>query len=727
MTQWNKADWALAMGKRGFHVFTLGDNDKLPRHKGWQAEATNDPAKIKSLWEKHPTANIGIFTSKYGNDNALMVVDVDMKAGRNGDATMKQLSDDGFAFPPTCYQMTPTGGKHIIYKTAKPLKQSAGKLGTGLDTRSRGGYIVAAGSTIDGKPYTWHKGDMAELPDWLLTKFTVNTEPLRLSVALSAEDKARAKANAAIYLTTAPIPLEGERNDTAFRVAAQIKDMGCDEIDCQDLMIGWNDALDAPLSEDELALVINSAYKNSQNDQGTKSSSAYGFGHEDKPQEEKIENPFDEFNKKFAFVVAGGGHHILWETTDERGKFRLVHLQEPTFHKMLAAQTMQIDKKIHPISKLWIAWEGCRRYEGLVFRPQQDIDPRFYNLWRGFAYEPLKAGEYIDPEWQIALDQFLEHAFVNVCARDEKLFKWLMAFFAHMVQRPWEKPLVALVFKGRKGVGKNALLERVGALFGSHFIVADDNRYLVSNFNVHLESCIFMVLDEACWGGDKATEGRLKGLITGSQHIIEPKGLEVYKVDNLTRVAVIGNERWLVPATEDERRYAVFNIGEGRMRDIEFFSSMKRRMEASGYRLLLTHLLKYDITGLQLNMAPMTQGLIDQKHASLDAFDQWWFDCLSEGTLVSAAATEVNMSEMGYAMFRNAFFNYARMRQIRSRLPDETTIKNTMAKLAPSLKLIRLADGSAIYKSPGLHALRRDWEKHIGMPLKWEGELECLT
>jgi hypothetical protein len=90
-------------------------------------------------------------------------------------------------------------------------------------------------------------------------------------------------------------------------------------------------------------------------------------------------------------------------------------------------------------------------------------------------------------------------------------------------------------------------------------------------------------LDEAFWSGDKQAEGVLKDLITGRDHVIEHKGKEPYSVANKTRVVIIGNEDWLIPASHDERRFAFFDVGDGRKQDRAFFQSMREGMEAGGY------------------------------------------------------------------------------------------------------------------------------------------------
>lgn len=736
MSKKTKLEWALQHAAAGFWVFRIVENGKTPKYKGWQIEATRDPEEIEELWSgKDVNANVGAFTSKFGDDGkALLVVDVDNKNGKCGDDTLFDLDMSGSPFPATYENITPTGGRHVVYVADKAVKQGANVLGDGLDIRSRGGYIVMAGSTIHHAFYVGNKNSVKPAPGWLYSKLLLSTNTAaKMKIDKTKINPELAMQRALKYLEDAPVPEAGERNDTAFRVACELKDRGIEEAICFELMSEWNDALEEPLEHGELETVIGSAYKSGQNEIGAKAAEVVF----DKVEKKKKKNPILELNDKFALAIAGGGHHILWETTDVKGNFHLDHLNEQSFHKMLAHKTIALgDGKRSAISKLWINDPEARRYEGLVFAPAREVDPRFYNMWRGYPFEPLTAGETIEPEWQDALDKFLEHALLNVCNGDEKLFAYLMGYFAHMVQRPWEKPLVSLVFKGRKGVGKNALVERVAALIAPHYVIADDRRYLTSNFNGHLESCVLMILDEAFWSGDKEAEGKLKGLITGQHHNIEHKGKESFKVDNLTRIVILGNEEWLVPATHDERRFAVFSVGDGRKQDRAFFAAMRKGMEMGGYRLLMTYMMNYDLSNFDVNDAPMTQGLIDQKHASLEPLEQWWLDCLTEGYLVGSVARGIDFAEINTETFRNAFIEYAKRRMIRARLPDERQIGRTLATIARSMvrKKTRIGGETGhVYRSKGLDALRRDWEKYVGATIKWpsndddEGELECLT
>lgn len=714
---------ARRLVEMGFYLFPCLKNDKRPAVSGWQEKATQDMSLIED-WFLHSDFNIGISTSKFGDGKAVVVVDVDDKGDKRGSDELFKLELQGYEFPCTFEQATPSGGKHLIYISDKPCKQGVSVLGPGLDIRSQGGYIVGPGSEIDGRKYAQINGHgtLSAAPDWLVHKLGQAVRVERhAGVQLDGVDSGRAVARAIEWLKTAPAAIEGQGGDhTTFRVACQLKDFGVDEDTALTVLADhWNERCQPPWDEAELEDKIKNAYRYGREPVGAIAPEAVFEAAAAPEVAEEGAHPFDVMNKEFAYIKKGA--FILQETTDHKGTWTNVHLSQDELHGWYANKTMQIGDKRAPISKLWIQSERRREYEAVVFAPEQDRGPRWYNLWQGFTVAPAATGDHP------AVTAFKEHALTNVCGGDEKLCHWLLGFFAHIVQRPWEKPLVALVFKGRKGTGKNALVERVGALFKPHFFVADDDRYLLSNFNSHLESCLFLVLDEAAWAGDKRAEGRLKGLITGADHNIERKGKEPYKVDNLTRTAIIGNEDWLVPASADERRFAVFNVGDGRRQDRQFFHDMRVGMEKGGYAHLLRFLLDYDISGLDVNEAPKTVGLTDQKLASLDGESQWWFSCLYEGRILEGDFGGEWPERVPSNRMYQAFERYARKRNIRSRLPSETQFVSKLKKFAPAMTYKKArpdnpGDTTYAFFNPGLKKLRKDWEQHLNSTVDWNEE-----
>ena len=714
---------AQLLAAAGFDIFPCEKNGKLPVIKGFPERATRDPKQVeKWLGGNNAGRNYGVSTSRYGDGKALLVVDVDDKDGRTGSATILQLEMQGFELPRTFEQSTPSGGRHLIYWVDEAVKQSANAIGSGVDIRSRGGYIVGPGSSINGNSYTVIAGPehIQRAPQWLIDRIGVaDTRPAKAKEVLPGIDPDRAVSRARKYLTNeAPIGQAGDRNDTAFRVAARLKDFGCTPEQATELLHEWNETCEPPLDDGEVEHCVRSAYTYGKEPQGA-SAPEVKFQKVEQPEGAKaVGHPLDELNKEFAYVKSGSC--ILHDTRDHNGRPITQRMSVAEFRYWLANKQFQAGKRTVSLADAWMEYSNRRQYDAVVFAPERQLGPRFYNLWRGFKYKPAARANHP------GLTMFLDHALRNVCNGDEKEFKWLMGYFAHMVQRPWEKPLVALVFQGGKGVGKNALIERVGELFGVHAIVADNDRYLLSNFNGHMESCILLVLDEASWAGDKRAEGRMKGLITGSQHNIEHKGKEAYQVENLLRLVIIGNEAWLVPASQDERRFAVFCVGEGNKQDRKFFHDMRTLLEKDGYPHLLRYLLDYDLTDIDVNQAPNNKALAMQKRHSASPVEQWWMDCLYENQLCGAGFDGAIPDAFCPRRLYAAFKVWALDRNIRARGPTVKEFKEFFTRAAPSLVFKKITEtrrerGDMTYQfhNPGIDLLRADWDKYLGVENDW--------
>lgn len=106
-----KVSLALSYASRGWHVFpiTKGTTNK-PRVK-WGTAATTNAKTIKEWWKAWPDDNIGLACGPSG----LCVVDVDMKKGKNGQATLDALELDYGQLPHTLSAVTPSGGTHLYF------------------------------------------------------------------------------------------------------------------------------------------------------------------------------------------------------------------------------------------------------------------------------------------------------------------------------------------------------------------------------------------------------------------------------------------------------------------------------------------------------------------------------------------------------------------------------------------------------------------------------------
>ncbi len=134
-------------------VFPLRDNSKIPPRGFKWRQAVQREGRCRSLLDQGK--NLGAIVP-----HDRIVIDVDVRSG--GIESLRRLNADlnlPFALEkmsPTV--ITPTGGYHIWVEVDPALK-TRGKFDSvrypGLDIKKRGGYIVAAGSTINGRKYQW--------------------------------------------------------------------------------------------------------------------------------------------------------------------------------------------------------------------------------------------------------------------------------------------------------------------------------------------------------------------------------------------------------------------------------------------------------------------------------------------------------------------------------------------------------------------------------------------
>lgn len=160
-----RLDHALAHLQAGWAVFPLRPDTKLPLTAHGFKDATKDPELVRRWWTSTPDANIGLAT---GQASGVVVVDVDVKNGAKGRESLASIR--GLAAGATLTAATPSGGWHLYFVApAESVRSRAGIL-PGIDVRGEGGYVVAPGSQIGGKPYEWldPEAPIAAVPEPIL-------------------------------------------------------------------------------------------------------------------------------------------------------------------------------------------------------------------------------------------------------------------------------------------------------------------------------------------------------------------------------------------------------------------------------------------------------------------------------------------------------------------------------------------------------------------------------
>lgn len=282
----------------GFSLFPVAD--KVPAVKSWTAfQERLATAETLTAWQR-TGSDFGLAT---GPVSGVVVVDTDTQEA-------EQWAEANL--PPTPWvvltgikdEATGFRGRHRYYRypthTDRPIGNRASievgnlrrrivttldgkqkKVGTGLDLRAQGGYVVAPGSSHpSGVRYDvtneWRPEDPLPVfnPDW----FEERERPREVApTAPRPVERTRPTAyayeNAQKWLSKKDTPYDGERNHTCYSAACSLFDFGLSHSDVLGLMLDWNRTFSNPLEESELQRTVGSAESNrqpAQHPKGTK-------------------------------------------------------------------------------------------------------------------------------------------------------------------------------------------------------------------------------------------------------------------------------------------------------------------------------------------------------------------------------------------------------------------------------------------------------------------------
>jgi putative DNA primase/helicase len=180
-----------------------------------------------------------------GSASGRIVIDVDPRHG--GDKALQELQEKYGMLPPTLEVKTGSGGLHLHFqRNGAKVRNSAGKLGKGLDVRGDGGYVILPPSAHQsGNRYQWvdESQPLLDMPRWL-ERLLVEKQP-RLS-RVNGEGRG------------AKIPL-GQRNDFLASVAGRFRREGVSEEIILEVLLGRNEKdRDPPLPEAEVRRIAKS-------------------------------------------------------------------------------------------------------------------------------------------------------------------------------------------------------------------------------------------------------------------------------------------------------------------------------------------------------------------------------------------------------------------------------------------------------------------------------------
>jgi hypothetical protein len=350
-----------------------------------------------------------------------------------------------------------------------------------------------------------------------------------------------------------------------------------------------------------------------------------------KLKKSNAQNMLTMLNEKYCVVQDGSKVRVhSFERHEHRGHVRLVSTFLPfiEFTNLLMNIPVKVKDKITGAGSFWLHHLERRQYKGIVFQPGSAgvIDGKL-NLWRGFGVEPVQG------DWS----KMRKHMLDVMASGNREHFEYIMCWLAWAVQNPDRQAEVALVFKGKRGVGKGTLGNAMLRIFGQHGVHISSTDHLTGHFNNHLRDACLLFADEAYFPGNKNAEGSLKRLITEPTLFIEGKGRDGISVTNMLHVIIASNEDWVVPAGERERRYVMLDVPDTHIQEAKWFEPIHAELEGGGYGAMLFDLLHHDLGDWHPRRIPANCGLLDQQERSLHPLDAWWMELLQSGRLWGCA------------------------------------------------------------------------------------------
>jgi hypothetical protein len=276
----------------------------------------------------------------------------------------------------------------------------------------------------------------------------------------------------------------------------------------------------------------------------------------------------------------------------------------------------------------WLKQSGRRRFRKIVFRPGQEVE-RDYNLWKGWALEP-KPGD-ISPFWEFVREV--------ICDNDPARYQYIRKWMAHAVQKPAAMPRTALLFHSVEGTGKGMFMDWFKPIFGRHAFTVTSLENAIGHFNAHLSQSLLVFANEAIWGGDKKSQGRMKALITDETTDVTSKGKDTIMLDNFKRWVFASNADHPVPIDRSDRRFVVFEVSAVRKGQTAYYKSLEDLRDDSnhsGSAALMYDLLREDISSFNPDAGRPTSGLAKYKELSATPFDQWLLAALNEAEIRKA-------------------------------------------------------------------------------------------
>ena len=187
---------------------------------------------------------------------------------------------------------------------------------------------------------------------------------------------------------------------------------------------------------------------------------------------------------------------------------------------------------------LWLKDHTIRNYDEVVFEPHPLVcHESNFNLWVPFkiAKEPLIKTER---------NYWTEYCqYMRNLLGDEKVVNYLLARYAFRIANPAIRTHVILIICGVEGDGKNRLLAPIYNIMEGYTCMLSSGKQLYGNHSMYEFQKLFLSVNEADGVANFENSDVLKTRATEPTLYVNPKGVQMYEIDNLCDYDMTTNNR----------------------------------------------------------------------------------------------------------------------------------------------------------------------------------------
>ena len=277
----------------------------------------------------------------------------------------------------------------------------------------------------------------------------------------------------------------------------------------------------------------------------------------------------------------------------------------------------------------WVSDKDRRSYKKLDFIPTEEKNEEIYNTFQGFHYSKYNNIEFEENDELINI--FKKQVGILVDG-DEEAVEWVMKYFAHLIQKPEQRPNVAIIFKSGQGYGKDTLLDCISKLLGKEYLYrtakVDD---VFGQFNGAIKNKLLLQLNELEGKDGFSNKEKLKNLITEQATNINEKNMKHYDQSNYLRVIICSNNRNPVEIPTGDRRFAVFDADLRKPSKEHFIKFHDLLQDDNALYTFYKYLKNYDLgTEALHNCRPITNAYKSMRDNSVNPFYVWLKEVLED-------------------------------------------------------------------------------------------------